>query len=123
MDITLLVSKVLGIYMVVSGLFILIKQKTLPHLLKDFFDHPAVMYLTGVILLFLSSLYLLEHNIWDGSWKTLITVLVWITLLKGLTYIFAPQILSEMTIRKSKSLFSFYGLVAIAAGIYLFLLG
>jgi len=122
MDITLLVTKIFGVYLVVAGVFIIFKGKTIPYLLKDFFDHPAVCYLTGVILLFLSSMYLIQYNIWDGTWKTLVTVFVWITLIKGLTYIFAPKMLSEMAIEKNKRFFNFYGVVAFLVGVYLFLL-
>ncbi len=122
MDTTLLVAKILGIYLVVSGLFLLLKGKTLQHMLRDFFDHPAMTYLTGVILIFLSSMYLLQYNIWDGTWKTAITVFVWVVFFKGLTYIFAPEKLSKMAIEKSKKAFNAYGLVAIAVGIYLFFL-
>ena len=123
MDITMLVAKILGIYLVVSGLFLLIKGRTVPHLLRDFFDHPATMYLTGIILIFLSSMYLLQYNIWDGTWKTPVTILVWIVLFKGLTYVFAPQALSEMAIKKSRKLFGVYGVVALVIGLYLFFLG
>ncbi len=52
MDITILTAKILGVYLVVSGLFLLLRGKTIPHLLRDFFDHPAIVYLTGVILIF-----------------------------------------------------------------------
>ena len=120
MDTTILVAKVLGIYLVVSGLFLLLKGKTVPHLLRDFFDHPAIVYLAGAILIFLSSMYLLQYNIWDGTWRTPVTILVWLVLLKGITYIFAPQALSEMTIKKSRPLFGFYGLIAIVIGVALF---
>lgn len=63
MDTTILIAKILGIYLVISGLFLIIRGKTLAHILKDFFDHPAIVYLTGVILIFLSSIYLLQYNI------------------------------------------------------------
>ena len=122
MDTTLLVAKVMGVYLVVSGLFIIVKGKTLPHLLRDFFDHPAVVYLTGVILVFMSSVYLIEYNIWDGSWKTLVTIFVWMVLIKGLMYVFAPKMLDEMSIRRFKSSFGVYGVVAIMVGAYLFFL-
>lgn len=120
MDVTLLVAKVLGVYLVLAGLFLIIKGKTIPHLLKDFFGHPAMTYLTGVIMVVLSSVYLLQYNIWDGSWKTPVTVLIWLVLLKGVTYIFAPQALNEMAIKKSRNLFNTYGVIAIVAGLYLF---
>lgn len=122
MDITILVAKILGIYLVVGGLFLLIKGRTIPHLLRDFFDHPAVVYLTGIILIFLSSMYLIQYNIWNGTWKTLVTIFVWLVMLKGLAYVFAPQVLSETSIKKSRGLFGIYGLIAIIVGLYLFFL-
>ncbi|KKT01265.1 MAG: hypothetical protein UV76_C0001G0023 [Candidatus Nomurabacteria bacterium GW2011_GWA2_43_15] len=122
MDTTLLVAKVLGVYLVVSGLFLLIKGKTVPHLLKDFFEHPAVVYLTGAILIFLSSMYLIQYNVWDGTWHTLVTLFVWIVLLKGVTYILFPQALSELAVKRFKNSFSAYGVIAVIAGLYLFFL-
>ncbi|MHB0977951.1 MAG: hypothetical protein ACYC1K_00885 [Minisyncoccota bacterium] len=122
MDITILVLKILAIYLVVSGLFILLKGKTIPHLLRDFFDHPAVVYLTGIILIFLSSMYLIQYNVWDGTWRTIVTVFVWLVMLKGLTYIFIPKALSEISIQKMRGLFGAYGLIAIVVGVYLFFL-
>ncbi len=122
MDIIILVSKILGIYLVVSGLFILLKGKTVPHLLKDFFDHPATVYLTGIILIFLSSMYLIQYNVWDGTWRTIVTVFVWLVMLKGLVYIFFPRMISEVSINKMRNLFGAYGLIAIIIGVYLFFL-
>ena len=123
MEISLLVAKVLGVYLVVSGCFLIFKGKTLPHLLQDFFGHPAIVYLTGVILIFLSSLFLVEHNVWDGSWRTVVTILMWMTLFKGAAYIFFPEALHRMVNKKILNSLSLYGLIAIIAGVYLFYLG
>ena len=123
MDITILVAKILGIYLIVSGLFLLLKGKTVPHLLKDFFDHPATVYLTGVILIFLSSMYLVQYNIWDGSWKVIVTIFAWIVMLKGLSYILFPQALNQITVTKFRKSFGIYGVIAIIIGVYLFFLG
>ncbi|MEI6280830.1 MAG: hypothetical protein WCP17_02400 [bacterium] len=122
MDITFLIAKIMGIYLVVSGLFLVFKGKTVPHLLKDFFDHPATVFLTGVILVFLSSMYLIQYNIWDGTAEALVTLFVWIIMLKGLSYIFFPQMLNEIAVKKFKGSFFAYGAVAIFMGLYLFFL-
>ncbi len=122
MDVSILTLKILAIYLVVSGLFVVFKGKTVPHLLRDFFDHPATVYLTGIILLFLSSMFLIQYNIWDGTWRTIVTVFVWVIMIKGLAYIFAPKFLSEMAIKKSRQLFMVYGVVAVVMGWYLFFL-
>jgi len=122
MDITILTAKLLGIYLVIAGLFLLFKGKSIPHLLRDFFDHPAVCYLTGIILVFLSSMYLIQYNVWDGTWKTIVTVFVWLVMLKGLAYVFAPKALSTMVIKKFRTGFGIYGIIAIIVGVYMFLL-
>ncbi len=122
MDITILTAKILGVYLVVSGLFLLLRGKTIPHLLRDFFDHPAIVYLTGVILIFLSSMYLIQYNIWDGTWRTLITLFAWVVMLKGLTYILFPKALDELAVKKFRNSFGIYGLIAIVVGFYLFFL-
>ena len=120
MDISILTLKILSIYLVISGLFLIIKGKTVPVLLKDFFDHPATVYLTGIILIFLSSMYLIQNNIWDGTWKTIVTVFVWLVMFKGLGYIFFPKALSSAAIKKSRGLFGIYGFIAVVVGLYLF---
>jgi hypothetical protein len=120
MEISLLVAKILGIYLVVSGLFLLFRGKTVPHMLKDFFGHPAIVYLTGVILVFLSTLLLLQGNVWDGTWRSVITVFAWLVMLKGLAYIFVPDMLHKMVNKKLMESVSIYGLIAIVAGLCLF---
>lgn len=122
MDVLTLTIKLLAVYMVVSGLFLIMKQKSVPYLLKDFFGHPATVYLTGIILIFLSSMYLIQYNIWNGTYATAVTVLAWVVMLKGIAYVFFPKLLSEVAIRKSKNLFGIYGLISVFVGLYLFFL-
>lgn len=123
METSLVVAKILGIYLVVSGLFFLFRGKTVPQLLKDFFDHPAIMYLTGAILIFLSVLFLLANNIWDGTWRTIITLVAWAVLFKGIAYILAPDVLHKMVSKKVLDMVPVYGVVAIIAGISLLYVG
>jgi len=119
MDTTLVLAKVFAIYFVVSGLFLIFKGKSLPLILKDFYDHPAVGYLTGTILLFLGLLLVLQNNIWDGSWRMLVTVFGWLALGKGLAYLFFPKFLSDIPVRRLRSLMVVSGVVLVAAGGYL----
>jgi len=123
MDISLIAAKILGVYLVVSGLFLIIRKKTIPRLLKDFFDHPAIVYLCGVILIFLSLVLILQSNVWDGSWRTVITIFAWLVLLKGVLYVLAPDSLHKFVSKKLMTLpFNVYGVIAIAAGIALYYL-
>lgn len=123
MDLSLAVAKVLGMYLIISGFFLIVRGKTVPRLLQDFYEHPAIMYLTGIILVFLSSMVLIEHNIWDGTWRTIITVLVWAVFLKGIAYIFIPEALHRMVTKKVLQAINLYGIVALIAGLSLFYVG
>ena len=123
MEISLIAAKVLGIYLVISGLFLIFRGKTVPYLIKDLFDHPAVLYITGAMLIFLSSIFLIQNNTWDGTWRTIITIFVWATLLKGIAYIFAPEALHRMIGKKLFESLNLYGFVALIIGVYLFSLG
>ncbi|OGG39734.1 hypothetical protein A2118_02955 [Candidatus Kaiserbacteria bacterium GWA2_50_9] len=123
MEISLVAAKVLGIYLIISGAFLMFRGQTLPNILKDFFGHPAIVYLTGVILIFLSSVFLVQNNVWDGTWRTIITILAWVVLIKGVAYIFAPEVLQRMVTKKMMDALNLYGLVALVAGVYLFFIG
>jgi uncharacterized protein YjeT (DUF2065 family) len=123
MDITIIAAKVLGTYFVVSGLFLIFKGKTVPHLLKDLFDHPAILYLAGVILIFLASIFLIQSNVWDGTWRTIITIIAWATLVKGVAYILFPDVLHRFVSKKLLETLNVYGFVAIVAGLALFYVG
>lgn len=108
--------------MVVSGLFLILRGKSVPLLLKDFFGHPAIVYLTGIILIFLSTMYLIQYNNWNGTVNTIVTVFAWLVLIKGIGYIFFPKMLNEAAIKKSRQAFSLYGFVSVVIGLYLFFL-
>ncbi|MBI2409530.1 hypothetical protein HYV30_00625 [Candidatus Kaiserbacteria bacterium] len=123
MDIALVAAKILGTYLIVSGLFLIFRGKTVPHLLKDFFDHPAVMYLAGAMLIFLSSAYLSQSNVWDGTWRTVLTIFAWLVLIKGVGYILMPDALHKAVSRKVLESLNLYGLVAMAMGLALFYVG
>jgi hypothetical protein len=124
MDISLVAAKILGVYLVVSGLFLIFRGKTIPRLLKDFFDHPAVVYLAGAMLIFLSTLMLVQTNIWDGSWRTVVTIFSWLILFKGVAYVIAPDALHKFVNKKLLSMpFNVYGIIAIAAGLFLYTVG
>jgi len=121
MEISIVVIKVLGIYFVVSGLFLILRGKTLPHLLKDLFAHPAATYLLGAAMVALSSYVLLVQGyVWDGAWGTVSTILLWMIFIKGVFYIFAPETLHKMVNQKMLGTFPAWGVVIVIIGIGMF---
>jgi len=104
-------------------LFLILRGKTLPNIIKDFLGHPAIVYLTGIFLIVLSSLYIIQNNIWDGTWRTAVTVLAWAVFLKGVAYIFVPETLHKVVSKKFLASVNLYGLVAVILGLSLLYIG
>ena len=123
MDTSILFIKILALYFVVSGLFLLFRGKTLPFILKDFFDHPAIVFLTGVILLFLGGGVLIQSytNASDSIIQVLIIIFGWLVFLKGLSYLFMPKILEKISLKKFNSWFGVLGVFMVILGVVLFL--
>jgi uncharacterized membrane protein HdeD (DUF308 family) len=122
MDTVIILSKLLGIYLVVSGLFAIFKGQTLPIVMKDFFAHRATVYLAGVFLLFLGGYILVNHYVSTVVSPTILVVMGWLILAKGIFYIFSPQTLEKITLKKLKYLMRPLGVLVIALGIWLFYL-
>ena len=122
MDTSILFIKILALYFVISGLFLLLKGKTLPFILKDFFDHPAIVFLTGFILFFLGGAILIQSyaSVSDSMVQILIIIFGWLVLLKGLSYIFMPKTLEKISLKKFDSWFGVLGVFTIIIGIFLF---
>ena len=122
MEQSILFIKIIALYFVVSGAFLLLKGKTLPLILKDFFNHPAIVYLIGVILVLLGGGILIQNNAYvsDKTIQTLTIIFGWLVLIKGLAYIFIPKVLAKIFIKKFNNWFGVLGVVIILIGVYLF---
>jgi uncharacterized membrane protein HdeD (DUF308 family) len=116
MDTTLL-AKVLGVYVIVSGLFLVLRGKTVPMLLKDFFAHRAVMYLSGLILIIVGGLFVFGEV--EQTWMK---ILGWLTLIKGAVYILMPEAFFSFAKRTSRSVLAVTGILCIAIGVTIFVI-
>jgi len=63
----------------------------------------------------------LSHNVWDGSWRTLVTILSWLTLLKGVMYLFLSHnaYMRMVKVFSDKRWFGVSSVIIILLGLYL----
>jgi len=122
MEQSILFIKILALYFIISGVFLLLKGKTLPILLKDFFNHPNIVYLTGIILVLLGGVILIQNNvsILNRTTQIITAVFGWLVLFKGLAYMFIPKIITKISLKKFNSWFGVFGVIMMTFGIYLF---
>lgn len=96
---TSIIIKALSIYLVVSGLFVLLRGKTLPLVLKDMIEHRAVMWLAGFLLIMVGGSLALGSNE-----LLFVTVIGWLIVIKGALYILAPEFFTRFLLFLGRSL-------------------
>lgn len=93
MDLSLFLSKLLGLYLTITcGLFLLYPRKEVQALLEAFTQDTALIVFSGAMTLLLGLALVIGHPIWEWSFRGVITVLGWITVLKGVLRLGFPQV-------------------------------
>ena len=98
MDTTIFISKLLGVMYLFVGLGLLLNGKYFKKMFKDFMKSPALSYFAGMMIMPAMVAALIFHNVWEGEWYViLVTVFLWLGLLKGALFVIAPQPLMKMS--------------------------
>lgn len=89
MNISNYLAQLWGVTIAVVSLALLMRPK-LPEKLFAAVKDEAVMVFLGVVTFVIGLAMVLVHNLWVPDWRLLITLLGWLTLIKGLDLLFLP---------------------------------
>lgn len=117
---TRFLSRLLGVYCLIVGLIMLVHKEstvaTVTALLRD----PPLVYVLGVIVLFAGLAMILVHNRWSGGVvPVLVTVVGWLTLVKGVVLIgWAPAGAADVYLVQLRyvQLYYLYSVITLALG-------
>ena len=93
MGLSVFVAKVLALTYISAGIAAVSGKVAFGKMVEEFERSPALTYVTGFFTLVLGMLLVQFHNIWVSDWTVLITIIGWISLIKGITLIAFPQCL------------------------------
>ncbi len=91
MDISLFLSKALGLYLVIVSVGMLINACTLRPILEEVLKSSGLMFIIGVIAMIIGVLIVISHNVWTLDWRVIITIMGWASLIKGTMRVVIPQ--------------------------------
>lgn len=117
---SIFIAKILGLYTLVIALALLINRKGMLAVVDDFVKMPGLLGITGIAATFWGCFLIVVHNTWVFGWPVVITVIAYLSLIKGIVRLCAPQV-SLKVIGKMKSAGFYYtmSLISLALGIYL----
>jgi hypothetical protein len=117
MDITFVLAHLFGIVFAILGLSMALNKKWTTTAIGDIFMNQGIVWIAGLITLLLGATVVTLNNVWTSGLPFWISVLGWLTLIKGATILLFPR----FTHAYYKKMIS--GDVFIYAGILVFVLG
>ena len=94
-------AEIWGISLVIVCLALLIKEKHLKRLFASM-ETEDNLFSWGLISFVMGVAMVLAHNVWVKNWQVAVTVLGWISLAKGLSLLFLPE-LTKKWVRKMEN--------------------
>jgi len=120
---TIFLSRLIGLYCIVIALSMMTRRQSTVETVTALLQNPSMMLIVGIITLAAGLAVVLAHNKWSGGALVVIVTLVgWITLIKGLSLLFLPH---EMEVRlflgrlHYRQLFYMYTAFSLVLGVYL----
>lgn len=98
-----------------------LKYRAWCQVVEDLIENTALIQITGIFVFIMGMLLILSHNVWEGSWRVVITILSWLTFLKGLAFFLLPHTTLTRFVKSinNKNWYTISGIICIILGIYL----
>ena len=123
MDLSIFLGQVISIYLIVMGLGLFINKEEILKAVREFAGANASLVFYGAIALILGLMMIFSHNIWDGTWRVIVTFVGWAVTVKGAMAMLFPKMLKDLTGAFAESpianLTNFIGLLVVIVGAYL----
>lgn len=119
MELTVFLSKIIGLTYVVMGFGMLLNQETYRKLFKEMLDSRAFLFLSGLMVMVIGFVMVMKHNIWDGGFAVLVTLFGWLALIKGVLILLFPDSMIDISksFVKSEKNLQLYSFLIIAFGL------
>ena len=85
--------------------------------MTDLANSKGLLWVTGFITFIMGTVLVALHNVWSADWRVLVTLLGWLTVIKGAVIMLFPS--SMMRIYRkflSDHLFTYSGIYALILG-------
>ncbi len=91
MNLSLYLGRFFGLYLLIAGLLLIVRGHSLRVIIHDFYKSPPLIVIGGALAVILGLLLVLAHNVWDWSWRVIVTLLAYSTLIRGILHLYLPE--------------------------------
>ena len=115
MQTSVFLARLIGPVMALVGISLLMNEAAFRKMAMEFLRSPALIFLSGMILMPAGLAVVLSHNVWVLNWPLLITLLGWIAVISGALRVFAP----DRAVRIGKKAMASKEIMTVAAAVWL----
>lgn len=119
MELTILLSKVFGLYCIIMGLALVFKNTYFNTVINSFIENRSVRLVTSSIFTLIGLFLVNVHNEWSTTNTFLVSLIGWFILIKGVAHLFISQQMMQRIVKGSRAYTRAGGIVALILGIYL----
>jgi hypothetical protein len=115
MQTSVFLAKLLGPFFLIVGASVALNVRSFRAIADEFLRSPALVFLTGLMILPVGLAIVLTHNVWVANWPVLITILGWLTIVSGALRLLAPRQAMDM----GRKLYAKPNVLYVSAGVWL----
>ena len=97
MELSLFLARVIGLYCVIVGFAYIFKRHFFRQVMEEYFDNRSVVLISAILALIVGLLLVVGHPVWEMSWRVIITLFGYLSLLKGILLLYSPKVMKKMT--------------------------
>ncbi len=121
MPLTNYLAEFLGIYIVVICVVMVVQREAILEIMGALVDQRPLMFILAMLRILIGLAIVIAHNRWSGTLAAVVTIIGWITLLRGVALLLLPQQTERRVLGFFQRSGVYYGTVAIGAVLGLWL--
>jgi hypothetical protein len=90
MQTSVFLARLIGPVMLVVGLAVFANQRAFRDMAEEFLASPALLFLSGMLIMPMGLAIVLTHNVWAADWRVLVTLFGWLNAIGGAVRLLAP---------------------------------
>lgn len=103
METSILLAKIMGPMLLIVGIGIFVNLELYRRMVADFGNSLLLIYMSGTIALVMGLIVVTFHNVWAWRWPVIVTVIGWLSLIKGTVRIVAPRFVADRAARYARN--------------------
>lgn len=121
MELTIILSRIFGVYLLIVSVMIFMNRKALMVGVLSMFKERFAQMLAAMISILGSLTFINFYQDWSSLPSSIISTIPWFILIKGLLYAFLPEIrLAKLShVLTERSWYTMDGILALVVGLYL----